>query len=70
MKRFNFVASGLGEAGWYLQNERGIQIDPATRTAWTYGPEASRFSSSATDAARAAAAPGLTGNLGVTVSNI
>jgi hypothetical protein len=35
---FNFVAAGIGGAGWFTTNERGIQIAPATRTAWTYGP--------------------------------
>jgi Subtilase family len=35
---FNFIASGLNGAGWFPWNERGIQIDPATRTGWTYGP--------------------------------
>lgn len=35
---FNFVAAGLGGAGYYSMAEQGIQLDPATRTAWTYGP--------------------------------
>jgi hypothetical protein len=35
---FNFVASGLNGAGWVTSTERGIQIDSATRTGWTYGP--------------------------------
>lgn len=35
---FNFIAAGLNGAGWFAWNERGIQIDPATRTGWTYGP--------------------------------
>jgi hypothetical protein len=34
---FNFIAEVFGGNG-LVGNERGIQIDPSTRTGWTYGP--------------------------------
>lgn len=34
---FNFIAQLFGGNG-LVGNERGIQLDPATRTGWTYGP--------------------------------
>jgi hypothetical protein len=37
LKSFNFVSTAFSG----VQNpaiERGIQLDPATRTGWTYGP--------------------------------
>jgi hypothetical protein len=34
---FNFMAQLFGNNG-LVGNERGIQLDPATRTGWTYGP--------------------------------
>jgi hypothetical protein len=34
---FNFLAQVFGGNG-LVGNERGIQLDPATRTGWTYGP--------------------------------
>jgi len=34
---FNYLAQLFGNNG-LVGNERGIQLDPATRTAWTYGP--------------------------------
>ncbi len=34
---FNFLAQLFGNNG-LVGNERGIQIDPSTRTGWTYGP--------------------------------
>jgi len=34
---FNFLAEVFGGNG-LVGNERGIQLDPATRTGWTYGP--------------------------------
>lgn len=38
MPDFNFVTAGLANPNYFSLDERGIQIDPATRTAWTYGP--------------------------------
>ena len=35
---FNFANAAFAGGVPYLQGERGIQLDPATRTAWTYGP--------------------------------
>ncbi len=40
-ERFNFLATafnGMAANMGTLVNERGIQLDPVTRTAWTYGP--------------------------------
>ena len=37
LPRFNFLAQVFGNNS-LVGNERGIQVDPATRTAWTYGP--------------------------------
>jgi hypothetical protein len=34
---FNFIAQIFGGNG-LVGNERGIQLDPSTRTGWTYGP--------------------------------
>lgn len=34
---FNFLAQLFGSNG-LVGNERGIQLDPSTRTGWTYGP--------------------------------
>ncbi|HEU4402316.1 MAG TPA: S8 family serine peptidase, partial [Candidatus Polarisedimenticolia bacterium] len=37
LPRFNFISQIFGNNS-LVGNERGIQIDPATRTGWTYGP--------------------------------
>ncbi|HZC73641.1 MAG TPA: S8 family serine peptidase [Jatrophihabitans sp.] len=39
-ERFNFVGACVDLPANFglIQSERGIQLDPATRTAWTYGP--------------------------------
>jgi len=34
---FNFLAQVFSSNG-LVGNERGIQVDPSTRTGWTYGP--------------------------------
>ncbi len=37
MRNFNFLSEVFGNNA-LVGNERGIQLDPATRTGWTYGP--------------------------------
>ncbi|HXH27536.1 MAG TPA: hypothetical protein VNL37_00720, partial [Candidatus Polarisedimenticolia bacterium] len=42
LPQFNFITEIFGNNS-LVGNERGIQIDPVTRTAWTYGPYAAQI---------------------------